>query len=500
MNPDFDLELNRGPRWRRLLLPAVMVAILLIPLGGILYNLGTPRLVEVSPGVDAADVPAATELRLTFSRAMDPESVAEHLTIQPEVPGETSWQGSTLTFRPEEPWPNGATVRVRLEGGARAAGWPALPLRAESSWVFRIGQPRLVFLFPYDGPANLYQFNPTSGELFQLTDSAPGILEFDVAQDGSAIYYSQTSPDGASHIQRLTLNQAVTSTREEDAPADAEAPGEDGLTGAAERVVECVQASCRLPHLAPEGDYLAYERTGLVGGSGPTYPQVWLAPVSADGALGEAQLAGEADHQTIQPTWSPTGKLTYYDTTDATFVAFDPDTGERRLFLNSTGQTGDWDPTGRFYVAPEISFLTPTDPDILPDLEQLATSHLIRYHLQDNATENLSQDVALEDAAPAYAPDGARLAFARKFLDPERWTPGRQLWVMNADGSGARPLTDEPFYNHYDFIWSPDGERLAYVRFEETELTHPPEIWLIDPDGGNTQRVAQGGYAPHWLP
>ncbi|HSO26568.1 MAG TPA: Ig-like domain-containing protein [Anaerolineales bacterium] len=497
MNPVFELEDRRGGGWRRLL-PVAAILIVLIPLGGILLSLGAPRLVEVSPGVDAQNVPAYSELRLTFSRPMDPQSVAERLTIQPENPGAFQWQGATLIFAPDEPWPNGATVRVRLAAGARAAGWPSLALRDESAWGFRIGQPRLIFLFPSDGPANIYQYSPTSGEFVQLTNSLTGVLEFDAAADGSALYYSQNSPEEASYILRLPLNRAVASTRAEDAAIEPESAELE--VAEPQKIITCPQAVCRAPRLAPDGNLLAYERTGLVGGEGPLYPQVWLAPISPDGKMGEPYLAGAAGDQTVQPAWSPAGWLTFYNTTNEMFVATNPATGERRTFTNSTGQPGDWDPEGRFFVAPEISFLSPTDTDALPDLEQLAASHLLRYHLLDNVVENLSQDIALEDAAPAYSPDGGQLACARKFLDPERWTPGHQLWVMNADGSSARPLTNEPFYNHYDFAWSPTGGQLAYVRFEETELTDPPEIWLVDLPGGAAQRVALGGYAPYWLP
>jgi Tol biopolymer transport system component len=51
---------------------------------------------------------------------------------------------------------------------------------------------------------------------------------------------------------------------------------------------------------------------------------------------------------------------------------------------------------------------------------------------------------------PAWSPDGRRLAFAR----------GGEIWVMNADGSGARSLGvggQEP-------AWSPDGRKLVFTR------------------------------------
>ena len=79
----------------------------------------------------------------------------------------------------------------------------------------------------------------------------------------------------------------------------------------------------------------------------------------------------------------------------------------------------------------------------------------------------------LEDTSPAYSPDGASLAFARKYLDVTRWTPGRQIWLMNSDGSGARPLTQDPYFNHFNMVWDPDGDQIAYVRFDENSTNRP---------------------------
>jgi Tol biopolymer transport system component len=125
---------------------------------------------------------------------------------------------------------------------------------------------------------------------------------------------------------------------------------------------------------------------------------------------------------------------------------------------------------------------------------------LLLHDWQTNTTRDLTQQEGIEDAAPAFAPDGASLAFARKYLDPQRWTPGRQLWLMRLAENVARPLTADPVYHHFDFAWSPDGGWLAYVRFNQTALTEPPEIWITQPLTGQTNLIIRGGYAPQWIP
>jgi Tol biopolymer transport system component len=79
-------------------------------------------------------------------------------------------------------------------------------------------------------------------------------------------------------------------------------------------------------------------------------------------------------------------------------------------------------------------------------------------------TEDLSKDVNLEDTAPVFSPDGTHIALARKYLNTVLWTPGRQLWLMQADGSQAEGLTDEPFYNHYDLAWMRHTHRVCALQ------------------------------------
>jgi Tol biopolymer transport system component len=265
-------------------------------------------------------------------------------------------------------------------------------------------------------------------------------------------------------------------------------------------VLACGKVLCRAPQISPAGDRLAYERTGPQAGGQAGYPQVWVLPLEAAGEPGEPVLAGRPDHETVQPAWSADGRLVFYDRTDKAFVFLDPSAQSASQFPNETGEPGSWDPDGRAYVAPEINFIEPGNPQQLPDLSRISNSHLIRFWWEDGRTEDLTQAENLEDAAPAYSPDGAFLAFARKYLDLSRWTPGRQLWVMPANGGEAQQLTNDPYFNHFDFTWSPAGDQLAYARFNQTTLNDPAEIWVLDLASTRASRLVIGGYAPAWIP
>lgn len=466
----------------------ILLGILLALFASAGYGWWTPRLLAVSPADGAAAVPAATKLLLTFSRPMRTDTVIKNLVIDPGNQGAFTWQGNTLVFTPSQAWQAGTTVHVQLKTGPQAAAFPYLPLRQETSWFFRIRQPELAYLYPSDGPANIYVLNPLSGESEALTDSASGVLDFCVNHDGTSIYYSANTTGGGSDIYRLGL------------PAQKA----DGLLPEPVLVLACPQAQCRNPVVSPGGDFLAYERTPLPGSKQAQLTQVWYLPLAESGeatasTLPAPKLAGESASQTILPQWSPQGLLTFYDSTAENFVILELQSGETSLFPNQTGQPGAWHPNGRDYVAPEISFMDEGIAATL-NLQAFANSHLILFNRLDGAQRDLTPDEAMEDASPAYSPDGVYLAFTRKYLNALRWTPGRQIWLMLAGSQEAQQMTNEPDYNHFDFAWSPGSDQLAYVRFDQTTLIYPPEIWLMDPFSGRAIQLIVGGYAPKWIP
>jgi hypothetical protein len=72
----------------------------------------------------------------------------------------------------------------------------------------------------------------------------------------------------------------------------------------------------------------------------------------------------------------------------------------------------------------------------------------------------------LEDAgAPAWSPDGRRVAFVRFDITDEGFAS--EIGVVNADGSGRRVVLRQQSQSLaavYDPVWMPGGERLAYTR------------------------------------
>jgi Tol biopolymer transport system component len=464
---------------KRFPLFALLVLVLIGAAVG-LYLWQQPRLLEFSPQDGEMDVRAGSALTLTFSQPMQPESVYEHLSIFPRTEGEFAWQGNTLVFTPNEPWINGRTIRVELRKGARSAGLIPLNTTLDYERRFTIGAPRLAYLYPANGSPNIYVYSPLTGEIEQITESG-GVLDFDVDMGANMLYFSQRSGQRGSRIFRMPLG------------------GSDEL--GTETILECVDALCQGVKVSPAGKYLAYERTAFVGGDGPAYPQVWVLALAGDGrgANGVPYRVGDPLHQTTTPHWSPDGWLTYYDYADEAFVVLDLQGEEEIMLPNQTAEPGDWHPDGDRYIVPEITFVQLEDPgeDLL---QEIGSSHLILYQVSDGTSVDLTVLDTLEDTAPLFSPDGSQIAFARKYLTVEQWTPGRQVWLMGLNGIDMVQLTNEPYYNHYSFSWNPAGETLAYVRFNQVALIEPPEIWVIDPGTSQASLVIEGGYAPQWIP
>jgi hypothetical protein len=452
----------------------VIILVLLVGLGMLMYaRSSTPRLVEIYPAQSAENIPDTTAIRFVFSRAMQQSSVVGRINIEPNIPGSFAWEENSLTFTPDQAWPAGSLVKVRLDAGARSVSPISFPMGG-GSWSFSTSEALLAYLWPSEGPADIYALAPTTGDILRFTHGM-GVKDFTLSSNGLAIYFSAANTQGGADLYRLNLAQVLSS-------ADS--------SYQTEKVLECGVSQCRNPAVSRDNQYLAYEYilSDPGGGLGPA--QVWMLNMASK----KPSPVGQESHETVQPAWSSTGLLAYYDRTSSGYEITNPSTMQRSFLENQTGQPGEWSIDGRFYLAPEIYYYQ------APDYTERGTSHLIQYLVSDGTSTDLSQSVDVEDAEAVYSPDGNAIAFARKFLDAAHWTLGRQLWLMNANGDAAHPITSEGDYNHYDLAWSTDGKMLAYIRFDETQVYNPPELWMINADGSNPIQLVIGGYAPIWIP
>jgi Tol biopolymer transport system component len=96
------------------------------------------------------------------------------------------------------------------------------------------------------------------------------------------------------------------------------------------------------------------------------------------------------------------------------------------------------------------------------------------------------------DLEPDWSPDGSRIAFVR--IATGQNDGSRRLFVMNADGSGQRMVTQSEASSP---AWSPAGTKIAFVqRFPS------PGIYVVNADGTGQRRLTTSDTdsGPDWSP
>jgi TolB protein len=153
-------------------------------------------------------------------------------------------------------------------------------------------------------------------------------------------------------------------------------------------------------------------------------------------------------------------------------------------------------------------------------------------------TANLTNDPATSDTAPAWSPDGTRVALQRSgpvegiwvleaasgamsFVPhtdhgfQPAWSPGgdwiafsrdaggdAELWMVRADGSDLVQLTNNADEDR-EASWSPDGTRIAFARGGDQDDGLPFHIHTVTLATGKTAQVTNGRVVdllPSWQP
>jgi len=219
---------------------------------------------------------------------------------------------------------------------------------------------------------------------------------------------------------------------------------------------------------SPDGERIAYDTELDIDGRKNTQ-QVWV--MNADGT-GETQLTRGPGFHGL-PGWSP----------DGSHLAIDSDWGDRDL-------EGIWvipsSDTGGVTIDEAVQIVdTPggadfdSEPQYSPDGQSIVFTRfkgpektaIWRVGVDGTGLDRLTK-YKRNASDPDYSPDGTKIVFD----SGDAGVPGSKgdIWVMRADGSRERPLTDTPpvgenieteFTLANNPVWSPNGERIMFTQF-----------------------------------
>lgn len=224
------------------------------------------------------------------------------------------------------------------------------------------------------------------------------------------------------------------------------------------------------PEWSPDGRRIAFQslRSGNL--------DVWV--MNADGS-GCVQLTDDPAHDYL-PTWSPDGSRILFASWRELpgsppvvhLFSMNPDGTDQRLLLD--------EPPGTSTAA----MLAPDGSAILLSRKLDDRGAQVCLVRPDGSLIRQLTDDPAHDGAPAFSPDGSRIAY---YADGGE---NSALWIVGADGSGPRLLRDQG-RNWYP-RWSPDGAWIVYC----AEVGHDRgnlDIFAIESDGHGEPILLVGG-------
>jgi TolB protein len=173
--------------------------------------------------------------------------------------------------------------------------------------------------------------------------------------------------------------------------------------------------------------------------------------------------------QPLDPAYSPDGEKIVYALPNEIRILDTKSQTEKTVYKISS--------------ASSLSF-SPDGTKLLFHARIEENTEICSVNVDGSGFANLSQNPS-RDMAPAYSPDGTRIAFAASRASG---TSTFEIYVMNADGSdprlvfGDRAISSAP-------TWAPDGKTIVFANDREGGRIGNFELFSVSVDGGPERRL-----------
>jgi Tol biopolymer transport system component len=257
--------------------------------------------------------------------------------------------------------------------------------------------------------------------------------------------------------------------------------------GDEEKPAEPSAAALR-PAYSPDGTKIAFTRVTDAG------RVVYLMNADGTDAQRITPLDGELREGYESPSFSPDGKrLVVAGDVGGIFVIGTDGTGLKALVDDDAYEDREptFSPDGtKIAWLRTTSGSTPQD-----DGTEAVTSEKTDLWIMDadgSDQKRLAASAGPDQVGPpAFSPDGKKIAYVVENTDATDLD--RHLWVINADGTGAKALTSGPDDSDWDPSFSPDQSKIVFAGIRGTEIL---EVYAMDADGTDpVQLTTRGTYS-----